>query len=234
VPVPRQLRPPLTRGAAAAVLLLVGGGCSRAPAPGPAPADPELALAFDGLRVTRAELMDLVPYFESIDRRLGRKHLLRQILEQDVIPLRLAQRDLARERAPLRERAQALHRVVGTGGFPELVVKGRPYGVHRPEQGWLRSELPHAVARHAFDEARLGQLSPVLELPQGYALVATSEIRPGATTALDRADACLVTFYTHDAAAFGRWLDGARRKLHTTLTWVSPDLADVVPDYLRP
>ena len=209
----------------------VGPVSGTGPATGPGS---EAALEFGGLRITRAELEDLIPYFESIDRRLGRQHTRRVVLEEDLIPMKLAQRELVAERRELRERAEALRRVIGNGGFPDLVARGQRFGATRPDQFWLRQQLPHAVARYAFDESSLGQVSPVIEVPQGFALVATSEIQRGTTMILDRADACLVTFYTHDAQAFGRWLEGALPKLHKTLTWVSPEFAAIVPNYLRP
>lgn len=225
-----------------AVRLLLGGGwlllpgCGEQappPLPAPDPPAPGVVLAFDGLAVLGAEIDEWLPYLESIDRHLGRRAMVRTVLARHVVPLKLAARDLQAERAPLLERAQALARVVGNGGFPELLAKGRTYGAERPETGWRRGELPLVLQRYVFDEQNVGQVSPVLALPQGYALAATFELRPGPTRLEDRADACIVMFYTHAARAFGEWLAAATRR-PLPVAYVHPDLAESLPEYLRP
>jgi hypothetical protein len=216
------------------MLLALGvPGCGGDPAPAGTGLPAGVLLAGDGIEVRLAELEAWLPYFDGVDRHASRNAKLRGALALHVLPIALARRAHAARRDDLRRDAEAMARVVGNGGFPELLVKGRPYGALRPANGWVRSELPIAVARLAFDPERLGQVSPVLETPQGFALIATSELRPGVSTVEDRVDAVLVTFYTHPPGEFEAWLRAEYERLAGRIR-VHPDHLDLLPETLRP
>lgn len=231
-PIRRRTRGHRACAAGLACLAALAAGCGEAGEPRPRP-DPDTILEVDGLRIQRAEIVELEDYLRSVDSRAGRLRIAAKALEL-LIPLHLARREFAESRATLRERAEALRRVVGDGGYPELVLKSRMVKGYAPPRPFARHELPLPVARWAFDESELGSVSPVLETPQGFCLVATREILRGVTRAADRADAYLVTFYTHDAKEFGAWWSAARARLAGRVTYVHPDYVRALPPWLLP
>lgn len=200
---------------------------------GTARSHPDTILEVDGLRIRQDELSELADYLRGVDARAGRLRIAAKALEH-LIPLHLARREFAGPRAELRARAEALRDAVGNGGYPELVVKSRLVGGYSPPRPFARHELPLPVARWAFDEARIGSVSPVLETPQGFCLVATREILRGVTRTGDRADALLVPFYTHSAKEFGAWWTHARARLRGRVTYVHPDYVRALPAWLLP
>lgn len=222
------------RGAAGSGLLWMWAitGCGGGPAD-PVPAQPPLLLAVGDIEIPLAEAEQWLPYLDQVDRRASRNAKLRMLLTLHLLPIELARRAHAAQRAELRAQAESMVRVAGNGGFGELLTKGRNYGAYRPQDGFLRNELPLSVARYAFDPANLGRVSPVLETPQGFAVVAVADITPGSTSLLDRVDAVVVPFYTHPPAEFGAWLQGATAELANLPLRIDPAHRDAMPEYLR-
>ena len=194
--------------------------------------DDGAVLVLDGMRITRADIAELEPYLRSVEPRAGRMLIASKALAH-LIPLALARRGLAARREILRERAEALRRVVGNGGYPELVAKGRVAGGFRPRRPLTRNELPLPLARWAFDEANVGRVSPVLETAQGFSLIATREIVRGVTRAGDTADIFQVPFYTHPSKEFGAWLASARAAIADKVELVDPEYAPALPRWLK-
>jgi hypothetical protein len=192
-----------------------------------------LVLQVDGLQVWEHEVAPLVSYLASVDRRAGRRTRLAAILSAHLLPLKLAQRAFAAERAALRPRCEALRRAVDNGGFPELVAKGRVVpGASHLRLG--RHELPLPLQSYAFAAENLGQTSPVLEVPQGFALIATEHLAPGTSRADDLADVFQVPFYSHSPDDFAAWLRGAQAAVAGRVEYVHPDYRDALPPWLDP
>lgn len=211
----------------APALLLVLAACGES-SPPDARSD-GVILEVDGLRFTRAEVARFDAYVDSIDRRVGRNTRTMGILERHLIPLKLAERAFPEERRTQRERCEALARVVGNGGYPELALKGAAVG---KEIVVTPSELPMAIAAWMFEDEHLGRVSPVLETPQGFCLAASYDIRRAATRPQDVAEGFLATFYTHDATEFGAWLKQAEAAIAGHVTYVDPDYRDAIPPWL--
>jgi len=191
-----------------------------------------LILEIDGLEVWQRDLEPLLRYVDSVDRRIGEKARVRAILGNHLIPLRLAQRAFAEQRSELRRRCAALHSAVGNEAYPGLVAKGKAVVGDRGAIHAGRQDLPLPVAAYVFDPANLGMMSPVLEVPQGFCLIAASDVLAGATRASDAVDAFQVGFYTHDPVTFGAWLRQAEREVATRLTYVNPDYKDSLPPWI--
>lgn len=211
--------------------------CREASAPKtPAAPAADVVLEIDGIRVTRAEIEDWYPYLEALDPRLGKGFRVRQVLEQQLLPMKFAQRYHAVHRSELATRAEALVKVAPT--LSELVTvsktaedpKERGY---TPERATTRSDLPLALARAIFDPTKLGQVQGPIETPQGFAVVANRTITKGVTAFEDRADPWIVLFNTHMSREFEQWWSQARASVGSRLTFVHEDFKDCLPDWIH-
>ena len=91
----------------AAALALTTAACGTATEAEPA-ADPDLLLEVDGLQLWREDFDPLDRYLAEMDRTLGRKYRRRALLENHFLPLLLAERAFAEERAILHMRTPIL------------------------------------------------------------------------------------------------------------------------------
>lgn len=219
----------------AVVLALATSGCggeADTPLPPPAAADPaphERLVSVDGIDITFG---DAAPWLEWYDRMYpvrSRRTKLRAILEQYLVPLRLAEREFAELRAEQHRRAQALCAV--SGNVLELEQQAGLLVGKRATVAPGQVELP--VARFLFDPLRTGSVSPPLPVPQGWMVVAAHELREGGVAIEDLADAFQVGFHTHERDAWDLWLEQHKRTLHRKVTYVHPDYHEALPTWLR-
>jgi hypothetical protein len=207
-------------------------GCEEDPRLAPEP-PPGLVMEIDGLQIWAREIEPWVAYVETVDRRTGRDAAIRGILDNHLIPLKLAQRAWAEPRDELRRRAEALARVVRNGGYPELVAKGRAVAGEPLAQTTGRLDLPLPIGAWAFDEDRIGHVSPLLETPQGFSLFSTYRIERGITRTVDRVEAYQVPFYTHPPVEFAAWLVEARAAVSDKVTYVHPGYRRALPPWVK-
>lgn len=222
----RDLRTPLLLATLASAAAC-GGSSDAAPV---AP-EPGVLLVVDGDIVVRKE--DIAPYsayFESLDPTMGVKYRTRELLQQHLLPLMLARRTFAAERAELRARAAELREFADNS--IELRRRGELMGIEAPDQPFTRNDLPLPVAMWAFRPENLGAVSPPIETPRGYVLVAPIDLEPGLTPVGDRLRAFLVPFHTHDADAFDAWLATAREAVAGHVEFVDESLEDALPAWL--
>ncbi len=199
---------------------------------GPPSPPPEVALEIDGMRVLASEIAPLCEYLDAVDRHLGRNAKIAAVLDYHVLPLRLAQRAFAAQRRPLLESCTALRRAVDNGAYPALVAKaGRVRGA--TALSVLRTELPLSLASWVFAADSIGQVSPVLETPQGFCLVGVWQVEAGATRTADRAEVFQVPFFTHAPDEFDAWLRREKAAVAGRLSYVHPDYADALPPWLQ-
>lgn len=215
----------------ASLCALLLAACEPTPPPGP---DPEIVLVLDGIEVRRAELQPLVDYLGTTGERLGRAYRIEGALERHILPMKLAQRAFAAERAALRAKAEAMHRSVVASGnaYPQLRSKGEVIG-GVPTPGYLaRHQMELAQAMWCFAPENLGWCSPVLEVPQGFCMMAVQDYRPGETRTMDGVDAYLVPFFHHDRGGFDAWYKEQKKALAGRLQYVHPDYADGLPRWI--
>jgi hypothetical protein len=217
-------------------LLLVGigwlGACGdRSPEAAPPP-DADLALQVGEARVEWSELEALLPYFDSVDRRVGRSTRIRHLLDNHLLPLAAARLAFKEKRAEQRRHAEALAAVVGNGGYPALRAQGRQSGQESAKA--KREDFPLPVAAWLFDPKNIGQVSPVTETPQGFTLASAYDVQRGETPLQDRVEAFQATFYTHTPDDFSTWWNAERQRLVGATRYVHPDLADALPSWLTP
>ncbi len=211
-------------------MLAAGCGDSDTPA-GDAP--PGVVLELDGIQVTEAEISEYVDYILSVDKRTGKREMVRAILDQHILPVRLAQRAFAEQRQALRAQCEALAHAVGNGGYPALLRKGGPLVGNQDNLVLSRYELPLAIQRYAFDETRIGLLSPVIETPQGFSLVSVFNIERGMARPADRVEFFQVPFYVLGPTEFDAWLRQHQVEVAAKLTYVHPDYAEALPPWLQ-
>lgn len=215
------------------LVLWLCGACSKTNGQGESPTryGPDVVVAFEDIVITRDEVEAGLQYVFGVNRMLGQAAARRTVLVRFLMPLKLAQKDHEALRVPRREAAEALVRVVGNGGPPELAAKGRVFGAQNPEEGFSRSEIPLGLAMRVFDETRLGEVE-LTELPEGFAVVAVSAVIPGNSKPFDRSEAVVVPFFTHTEASFHDWLGSRILGLRGKLDHVAPDYRDVLQEFL--
>lgn len=209
------------------------------PPPGPNKRLPtDVVMVLDGVRIDRRELEDLVAFLAKSNPTSGRNHTMIYILDEHLIPMAFARRDLAPQRRRQRELADGLAKQLGpSAGVDEL--RQVTAGTNRAEfaTGLLRPQVGLPERRWLFDDENTLRVSPVLELPQGFSLVAAADKKPGLTTAHDTVDACLVRFFTHKSKAHDKWIRALKERLGSLAKEtkkVHPDYRDAIPTWLKP
>ncbi|MDP6929003.1 MAG: hypothetical protein QF412_04805 [Planctomycetota bacterium] len=209
-------------------------GCSRCQPPDQVDPPPDLLLELDGMSFTRSEVEEYGRYIrEEVDHRIGQLALTETVLDKVLIPMKLARRAFPEQRAQKEKHARALSTYVGNQGVAELAARGHTLGGYRPESPLTRNSLPLPVSRYVFDESNLGQVSPPIEVPQGYCVIASYDLERGLTRVSDRADVYQVPFYTHGGDDFAAWYQGAREALKGRITYAHPDVLDGLPPWLK-
>jgi hypothetical protein len=198
------------------------------------PPDPDLLLSLDGgrIQVRAAEAAPFLEYLDGLDPTMGRNYRLRELLDQHLLPLALARAAFGPERQALRERAEALRAVADNS--LELRRKGELVGGLEPAEPLSRNDLPLPVAAWAFRPENLGAVSPPLETPQGFVLIAPLDLEPGLTAVTDQLRAFVVRFEHQDRDSFDAWLGRARQGLVGRIDHVAPTCRAALPLWLTP
>lgn len=206
-----------------------GAGNGGTPDAGP----DEVLLIVDGLSITRAQVHEFDDYVLFYDSKVGRKHLARHVLDDFVLPTALARRAFAAERRTLFAKAKELSDACQIEGLEALLRYGKLQGGY-PWQRKVRSKLRWSLGRWAFDEEHLLAVSPPLEMPQGFYVIAAESLEPELSRAFDRVTVYLVPFLTHVAAGtFQPWLRGEKERIADRVEYVHPELEGALPPWLQ-
>lgn len=195
-----------------------------------APAETRL-LVLDGIEITLADVEPYVAFYDSFLPEGGRKSKILRALDDHLIPLRLAQRAFPAERERLRAQAEALCSVA-TNAY-ELEQQSQQVKDKR-RSNLTRSTALLPVAMHVFDPARVGAVSPPIELPHGWFVVGVFDLQPSPGLVLaDYVDALQVGFVTHASPLFMSWYLEQQQLLADKATFVHPDFEHAMPPWLR-
>ncbi len=201
----------------------------------PAPPRVGVVLEIDGIEIRETELDELLAYVQASGDRLGKSFAARVVLDSHVLPLRVAQRALAPQRAELRAKAEGLRRsVMDSGGAdPQLRAKGAIMGGEASRGLVSRAGMDLLQAAWCFPPENLGLVSPVLELPRGFCVMSVSDQQPGIELSGDLVNAYQVPFYTHERREFEAWWAEQKQLLRDKLTYVNPDYVDALPPWIK-
>lgn len=195
-----------------------------------APAETRL-LVLDGIEITLADVEPYVAFYDSYLPEGGRKSKVLRALDDHLIPLRLAQRAFPEERARLRAQAEALCSVA-TNAY-ELEQQSQQVKDKR-RSNLTRSTALLPVAMHVFDPARVGAVSPPIELPHGWFVVGVFDLQPSPGLVMaDYVDALQVGFVTHPSPQFQAWYLEQQGLLADKAAFVHPDFEHAMPPWLR-
>ena len=196
-----------------------------------APAEQRL-LVLDGIEIRLAEVEPYVAFLDSFIPEGGRKSKIQRVLDEYLVPLRLAQRAFPAERRELKERADALcsvaTNVVELEEHSRIIKEKRRSNLTR-----MKAHLP--VAMFALDAMRVGAVSPPLEMPEGWYVVGAYDLRESPSLVLDDyIDALQVGFITHTSSKWLEWYNAAKIELADKATFVHPDYVTAMPPWIRP
>ncbi|MCA8941265.1 MAG: hypothetical protein KDB80_01790, partial [Planctomycetes bacterium] len=86
----------------------------------------------------------------------------------------------------------------------------------------------------AFEEEHVGAVSEPIETERGYVLVAVRDLHRGVSTAYDVVDLVIVPFHTSDLATYDHWYESAQQSARENITFVQPDIEELLPQWLTP
>ena len=202
--------------------------------PEPPAEEDAVILRVAGLEVRHSEILACEDYVEKLDPTIGEMARKRAILDLYLLPVKLAQRDFPKERAEQRRSAETLAKFLGdSAGYDDLATQSKRFPGARLEQGVVRAAMSLPEARWAFADEHIGRVSPILETPRGYSILATLDKRPGPTMHYDAADVWVAPFHTHELRAYTDWLATAKASLSGQLTFIHDDYKEALPYWLR-
>lgn len=214
---------------AAALLALASASC-EGDAKASAADDPRL-IAIDGVEITFADLQPYVEWLTAFRPSLGERTKYVWALREHVLPLRIAQREFAAERAQQRALAEGL-RSVATNIQELEQHAGLITDKRRSDLTRQSAALP--VAMFLFDEFSLNAVSRPIELPHGIFVVGAYERHDSPLVMADYVDALQVGFITHTALDWHKYWVAKREEIGAKVTFLHPDYRDDMPDWIQP
>lgn len=219
------IRRPVPRRLAALLTALVAAGCSDA-----APVADDRLLVVDGIEITLAEVEPYVAFLDGFLPEGGRKAKILRVLEEHLLPLRLAQRTFPEERRQALARARALADVAGNA--IELDQQSRLLDDRsRKNVSRLQPRLP--VAMFLFQPLGIGSVSKPIEVPAGYVVAAAFDLVESQLVLDDYVDALQVGFMTHDLESWVPWWKAETKRIGPLVTHVHPDYREAMPEWLQ-
>ena len=212
MPMPHRL--PLS----VALLAALAAGCSDK-----TPPETRL-LVLDGIEV---RLDEVEPYVRFLDESVpegGRKTKVQRVLEEQILPLKLAQRAFPAERKLLRS--------VSTNAYELEQNAAAIKDKRRAKFPRLHAKLP--VAMFLFQLENLGSVSATIELPEGFAVVGSFDAKQHQLALEDSVDALEVAFFTHLGKEWREWLQAEQARVADKLTFVHPDYRFALPSWIHP
>jgi formylglycine-generating enzyme required for sulfatase activity len=210
--------------ALATVLLLLAPGCREEQ-----PAE-ERILVLDGLEIRRADVAPYLAFIDSFRPEVGWKTKVQMILDEHLIPLLAARRALGPERERMRQQAEALVSVADN--VLELERRSEQLE-HKRRMNLTRTMAKLPVGIYLFQPERTGGVSPPIEVPQGWFVVASYDLHESPLVLGDWVDALQVGFVTHTNKEWADWLDQEKLRLAGLATFVHPDYRDAMPAWIQ-
>ncbi len=212
-------------GAAHVACLLALAACGDEPA---RPArDPDLLLVVDGIEVRVSEVEPFVAFYDFLPES-SRSSKVRRILTEYTIPLRLSQRAFAAKRKELYATAKALTEVATNAvELQQVMSDGRLPG--RALEN-VRLQLAPPLALFLFDPLLRGSVSPPIEVPEGYKVVACNDVKEAPLVLDDLCSSLQVAFNTHNLINdYIAWRDAEMARVAHLVTYVHPDYREALP-----
>lgn len=210
---------------ALAAALLVGAGCAEEPT-----VATDLLLVVDGLEFRQADVAPYVAFLRSFVPESGEKTKVRVVLEEYLLPLRLAQRAFPEARQLALTRARGLCEVATNAA--ELDEQSRLLQQRqRANMSRRRPQMP--VAMFLFDPMKLGSVSEPLEVPVGYVVAAAFDLHESALMIDDYVESLQVPFVTHDTESWATWLEAEKERVATRVSYVHPEFREAMPSWLQ-
>lgn len=197
------------------------------------PAPESRLLVVDGIEIGLTEVEPYIGFLTGFMPNAGRKTCVQLVLDQYLLPLRLAQRAFPTQRAEQRERAQALRSVATNVEELEQRAASLPPNM-KDVRNLRRTHALLPVAIFLFDEMLQGSVSPPIEVPSGYFVVGCLEMHESASKLDDHCKALQVGFVTHAAKEWQEWLDAEHARVADKVTFVHPDYREALPTWLKP
>lgn len=218
------------RSIVAAALVLASGAAVFACGDDRAPAAETRLLVLDGMTFTLDDVAPYVAFLDSFMPEGGRKTKIQKVLEEHLIPLRLAQRAFPAEREELRKRAADLRSVAGN--IEELERHAAQLeNKERFDITRLQAQLPAGM--FLFDPLKVRSVSDPIELPQGFLIVSAYELHQSPVVVADYVDALEVPFVTHKRRQWRDWYEAQKSALAPTATFVHPDYRTAIPPWIQ-
>jgi hypothetical protein len=211
--------------AAAAAAALALSACGK-----DAPAEHRL-LVIDGIEIRLADVEPYVAFFETFWPESGPKSRVQRALDEVLIPIALARRSFAKERAELKARADALCSVATN--VLELEQQKAVAGDKLRSQV-RRTHLQLPIALFAFDPLLTGSVSPPIEMPEGWRVVAAYDINQSSELLVgDYVDLLQVAFVHHSGKEWAEWCSAEKHRIADLATFVHPDYTTAMPEWIR-
>lgn len=195
------------------------------------PAPESRLLVLDGLVIELAELEPFLAFMDTWAPDIGRKTKMMRVLEQYLIPLHLARRHFGPQRAEKLQQAEALCAVATNVKELEQRAELLPDKVLRDEARTTMS-LPEAM--FLFDPLQQGGVSKPIEVPQGWHVVGSFELREKPLALDDVVKSLRVAFDTHTAGQWYQWYEEQKKTLADKATFVHPDWTTAIPEWIHP
>jgi hypothetical protein len=190
---------------------------------------PDRLLVVDGIEITLGEVEPYVEFLGTYLPEGGRKSRIQVVLDEHVLPVRLAQRAFPEQRKRMLEQANALCAVATN--VHELEQQSRLIEDKTRRNLTRRHRLP--IVMFLFAPGSTGAVSPPLEVPYGYVVVGAYEMKEAPLMVDDYVDALLVGFPTHQPSEWKEWIEGEKQRVATKVSWVHPDYREAMPQWLQ-
>ena len=206
-------------------LALAASACSK----DEQPVEEKRLLVIDGIEILFEDLQPYVDFLTSFRPEAGHKTKYIWAMRNHVLPLFVARRTFAKERAEQLTRAEALCSVASN--ILEL-EKQAELIEHKRRSNMTRINAMMPVAMFLFDELTTNAVSGPIELPQGYFVVGSYELYPSPLEISSYVDALQVGFVTHTSKEWRIWWETEKKRISDKVTFVHPDYRDNLPEWM--
>ena len=198
---------------------------------GAAEREDDRLIEVDGIAITFDELQPYYDWLTEYRPGLGVRTKYVWAMREHVLPLKLAEREFASQRAEQLELASGLCSVATN--IRELEQRSALV-TDKSRSNLTRQSALLPVAMFLFDELTLNAVSQPIALPHGYFVVSAYERHESPLVMADYVDALQVGFITHTAREWQQYWTRKRAEIGARVTFVHPDYRDDMPEWLQP